>query len=106
MNTWYSVDLGDGIAAYKPTEQIQEAFTAAYVLNRGATKGMAAFSRYDTERNIVTVYFTPPAHQIAKVFNATPCEKPSIENLGLLIGDQVETWRSYFPGEVPSRKRM
>ena len=26
MNQWYSKDLGDGVAAFAPTSQIQEAF--------------------------------------------------------------------------------
>ena len=100
MNTWYSVDLGDGAAAYKPTEKIQGAFTAAYVLSGGKTNGIAAFSRYDLETKIVTVYFTPAAHRIAQAFNASPCEKPTTDELGLIIGD-ADSWHTFFPGDTP-----
>lgn len=105
MSTWFSVDLGDGIAAQKPSSEIDEAFFAAFTLAGGQTNKMAAFSRYDLKANVVTVYFTPPAQKIAKLFNAAPCEKPSIDNLALLVGDEIEAWGTYFPGEVPARKR-
>lgn len=100
MNTWYSVDLGDGVAAFAPTKQIMDAFTAAYVANGGKTNDMAAFSRYDLKTNIVTMYFTPAAYPIAKMFNASPCEKPTIDRLGLIVGDS-DSWRTFFPGETP-----
>ncbi len=49
---------------------------------------MAVFSRYDLEKNIVTVYFSPGASALAKMFGAAPCEKPKKEGrLSLLVGD-------------------
>lgn len=102
MNTWYSVNLGDGVEAFVPTGKIQESFMAAYIANGGTTNNMGAFSRYDLETNIVTVYFTPAANLIAKMFQAVPCDKPSIKNLGLLVGD-ASMWDTFFHGESTRR---
>ncbi len=95
MNTWQSVELGNGIEAYKPSLQIQEIFTPLFVA-AGCTHDMAVFSRYDHEKNIVTAYFSPSAQEIAQIFNATTCEKPSPPGLALLIGD-VHCWQVLFP---------
>ncbi len=87
MNQWYSKDLGDGVQAFAPSTQIQKAFIPAFA-SAGQPIDMAVFSRYDLEKNIVTVYFSPGAANLATVFNATPCEKPSFERLSFLVGDQ------------------
>ena len=102
MDTWYSVNLGDGVEAFAPTTKIQETLMAAYLANGGVTNNMGAFSRYDLETNIVTMYFTPTANLIAKEFNAAPCEKPSIQNLGLIVGD-ASMWDTFFRGESTTR---
>jgi hypothetical protein len=50
---------------------------------------MAVFSWYDLEKNLVTVYFSPGASALAKMFGATPCEKPKKDGcVSLLVGDQ------------------
>ena len=88
MTRWYSKNIGDGIKAYEPSKQIQEAFPPLFTA-AGTPVSMAVFSRYDLETNVVTVYFSPEAAELAQIFSATPCEKPSFENsLGLLAGDQ------------------
>jgi len=88
MTQWYSKDLGDGVAAFAPTSQIQEAFLPLFAA-AGQPTDMAVFSRYDLEKNIVTVYFAPGASALAKMFEASPCEKPKKEGrLSLLVGDQ------------------
>ena len=46
MSTWYSVDLGDGVEAYNPTEQIQKVFTPIFAAS-GCQEDMAVFSSYD-----------------------------------------------------------
>ena len=99
MGTWYAVDLGDGVEAFEPTKKIMDAFMAVYVANGGKTNNMAAFSRYDLGRNVVTMYFTPAAEIIAKVFNASPCKKPKTDRLGLIVGD-ADSWRIFFPGDT------
>ena len=98
MSTWYAVELGDGIQAYEPSHRIQELFTPIFVA-AGCPFDMAVFSRYDFDKNIVTAYFSPSAHEVAKLFKATPCEKPSRyspDRLALLIGD-VRCWDIFYP---------
>ena len=88
MSQWYSKALGDGVEAFAPTGQIQEAFLPLFAAS-GQPTDMAVFSRYDLEANVVTVYFSPGAAKLAAMFSATPCEKPKYENrLALLVGDQ------------------
>ena len=103
MSTWYSKDLGDGVAAFGPTSKIQEAFLA--LAKAGSiSSDIAVFSRYDLKSNIVTVYFTPSASLLASAFGATPCEKPGPEGkLGLLVGD-ARSWELHFPGYIASRR--
>lgn len=87
-NQWHSKDLGDGVDALAPSHQIQQAFLPLFAA-AGQPIEMAVFSRYDREKNIVTVYFSPSAFDLAKINNAIPCDKPKNENgLGLLVGDQ------------------
>ena len=95
MNTWFSLDLGDGVAAYAPTRQIQDSFMSMF-MTAGGPVAMALFSRYDLNRNVVTVYFSPVASQVATLFAAKPCEKPHREDLGLLAGDQ-RCWNLFYP---------
>lgn len=101
MDTWFSVDLGDGVAAYGPSLKIQEAFTSFFIA-ADCPQDMAVFSRYNLKQNVVTVYFTPSASSIAKLFKATPCEKPSRPELGLLVGD-VRVWAIFYPAQNKGR---
>jgi hypothetical protein len=88
MNQWYSKDLGDGIEANAQSNAIQNAFRPLFT-GAGQPIGMAVFSRYENEKNVVTAYFSPDAATLAKLFDAHACEKPKMENrLGLLVGDQ------------------
>lgn len=98
MNQWYSKELGDGTQAFAPTSAIQEAFLPLFAAS-GRPIGMAVFSRYDLEKNLVTVYFSPRAEALAKMFGAQPCEKPSITNIALDVGD-ARCWQELFPGET------
>lgn len=87
MTQWHSKDLGDGIDANAPRGEIREAFLPLFAA-KGCPVGMAVFSHYDLEKNIVTVYFSPGASVLAKTFGASPCEKPKkVEGFGLLVGD-------------------
>lgn len=95
MSTWSSVDLGDGVAAYEPSGRIQEAFIPFFAA-AGLPHDMAVFSRYDLQENMVTAYFSPSAHEIGKLFEAIPCEKPSRPRLSLLVGD-VRAWDIFYP---------
>lgn len=99
MTQWYSKDLGDRVAASAPSGQIQEAFLPFFAV-AGRPIDMALFARFDPSENVVTYYFSPKAEDLAKMFDAKPCEKPSIANLTLEVGD-VRCWQKLFPGETP-----
>jgi len=97
MDSWYSKDLGDGVAAFGPTTKIQEAFLEL-AKNGVYSHDLAVFSRYDLRKNVVTVYFTPSAQLLAEAFDATPCEKPvPEEGFALIVGD-ARSWEIHFPG--------
>ena len=57
---------------------------------------MAVFSRHDVEKNVITVYFSPSAFELATMFNGKPCDKPPREGLSLLGGDQ-RSWENFYP---------
>lgn len=97
MQNWYSLDLGDGVDAGLPSTEIKEAFYTAFVAQY-APHDMAIFSRYDLERNIVTMYFSPAAKDVAYVFGATSCERPSMNRLVLEVGDR-RRWRELFANQ-------
>jgi len=97
--TWYSVSLGDGIMAGTPSAEIEatffEEFTAA-----GEPLEMAVFTRPESEGRLyceVIAYFSPAAANVAKAFDALPCEKPARLGLGLLAGDE-RCWSVLFQG--------
>ena len=97
---WYSKEIGDGLMAYEPSEQIIKAFQAGFIL-AGKPVEMAVFTRHESEGRLhceVLAYFSPAAASIARLVEAEPCEKPSRGGLGLLAGDEG-CWPVLFPGE-------
>ena len=103
MDSWYSKDLGDGVAAFGPTRKMQEAFIE--LAKAGVySHDLAVFSRYDLRRNVVTVYFTPSAQLLAEAFDATPCEKPVPEKgFSLIVGD-ARSWEIHFPSYLENQR--
>jgi hypothetical protein len=95
MESWYSKALGDGAAAFAPSVRIQKMFPPLFTA-LGQPSRMAVFSRHDRRANVVTAYFSPAAAQLAAFFDATPCEKPPSDGIGLLVGD-ARCWEIYFP---------
>jgi hypothetical protein len=95
METWYRRVLGDGVAASAPSRRIQHLFSQMFAAS-GQPPSMAVFSRYDRKANEVTAYFTPRAARLAALFNATPCEKPTADGIGLLVGS-ARSWETLFP---------
>ena len=95
METWYRKTLGDGVAASAPSLRIQKMFAPMFAAS-GQPSSMAVFSRHDRKANEVTAYFSPRACQLAALFSAIPCEKPSSDGIGLLVGD-ARCWEIYFP---------
>ena len=98
MKTWYSVSLGDGMWAPAMFPKIEEIFRSQYD-RAGKPVEMAVFTRSETEGRLhceVIAYFSPAAGEVAKSFDAEPCEKPSRDELGLLAGDP-NCWGIIFP---------
>ena len=88
--SWYSLILGDAMMAHQPLEQIREVFDQ-FVRKNGCSIELAIFTRNESEGRLhceVTAYFSPAASEIAKLFKATPCQKPSRDNLDLFAGDE------------------
>jgi hypothetical protein len=98
MDTWYSKELGDGIMASVPSDEIKSAFLRLFTAT-GKPLDMAVFTRLESEGRLhceVVAYFSPAAKDIALAFDAEPCEKPSRAGLGLLAGDKL-SWSKLFP---------
>ena len=98
MNNWYSVSLGDGIMAVTPSAEIEEVFLQLFTA-AGKPPEMAVFTRLESEGRLhceAIAYFPPAAVQVAKAFDAQPCEKPARAGLGLLAGDE-HSWSVLFP---------
>jgi hypothetical protein len=97
MNTWYSLALGDGMWAPTVSEQIEEKFLSLFE-EAGKPVDMAVFTRSESEGRLhceVTAYFSPAAWNVARAFDAEPCEKPLRDGLGLLAGDP-HCWSFFF----------
>jgi hypothetical protein len=98
MNTWYSMSLGDGMWAPVLFAQIEEIFGPQFD-GAGRPLEMAVFTRNENEGRLhceVIAFFSPAAGEVAKSFDAEPCEKPLREGLGLLVGDP-RCWAVIFP---------
>jgi hypothetical protein len=96
--TWYSSEIGDGIMAAGPAAEIETAFYRLFN-SAGRPASMAVFSRLESEGRLhceMVVYFSPAAAEIARQFEAEPCEKPARAGLGLLAGDKA-AWGLLFP---------
>lgn len=105
MDSWQRKDVGDGVAAFQPSMELHKAFFALATARGGhiIEQGFGVFSYYDLSENMVTWYFSPEASTLAKMFGASPCEKPSpTPGFGLLAGD-ARSWEVHFPGYVASR---
>jgi hypothetical protein len=95
MEQWHSKALGDGVDASAPSQRIQQLFKPMFLAS-GRPSSMAVFSRHDRQANVVTAYFSPAAVRLAGLFGATPCDKPTGERIGLLVGD-ARSWEIHFP---------
>jgi hypothetical protein len=98
MESWYSISLGDGITAPTPAAEIEQVFVGSFNA-AGRPANMAVFTRAESEGRLhceVIAYFSPAGREIAKIFDAQPCEKPERVGLGLLAGDPG-CWSVLFP---------
>jgi hypothetical protein len=98
--------MGDGVAAFAPTQELFNAIMAYGVSSGGnIPEGLGVFSFYDLEQNQVIWYFSPEASFLGKAFNAEPCEKPvPKEGFGLLAGDQ-RSWTTHFPEYISQHRQ-
>ena len=104
MASWHSKELGDGVEAFRPTGELQEAFLTLSMAGQSSFD-TAVFSQYDSETNVITIYFTPSAELLAKAFGAVPCEKPiPEEGFGLIVGD-ARALEAHFPEYLRARNR-
>lgn len=102
MSTWHSKELGDGIMAAMPLDEIRDDFLRSFDA-AGKPPAMAVFTRLESEGRLhceVVAYFSPEAQALAQIFDAEPCEPPEPTGLGLLAG--AENARSVlFPKSPP-----
>jgi hypothetical protein len=99
MKSWYSTSLGDGMMAGTPSAEIEELFRKKFEAAGGPPE-MAVFTRPESEGRLyceVIAYFSPEAGEVARAFDAEPCEKPERAGLGLLAGDSA-CWSLLFAG--------
>ena len=97
MKPWYCLSLGDGMIAPMPSAEIEESFLQAFTA-AGNPPEMAVFTRPESEGRLhceVIAYFSPAAQDVAKTFDAEPCEKPARAGLGLLAGNEA-CWSALF----------
>ena len=98
MNTWFSLSLGDGITSGAPAAEIEAAFAELFEF-AGSPAAMAVFTCPESEGRLhceVIAYFSPAAGEVAKAFDAEPCEQPERAGLALLAGDET-AWALLFP---------
>ena len=101
MQFWYRTSLGDGMTAPMSSAELEEVFLKAFVA-KGKPPEMAVFTRPESEGRLhceVIAYFSPATQEVARKFDAQPCEKPARAGLDLLAGDE-SCWDVLFPVEA------
>jgi hypothetical protein len=104
METWYSLPLGDGMTSGMLSTEIEDSFARLFA-PAGSPQAMAVFTRPESEGRLhceVIAYFSPAAQDLAKAFDAEPCEPPNRAGLSLLAGKE-DSWSVLFsPGRDSS----
>jgi len=80
-----------------PSVEIEEEFLRVFSA-AGNPPEMAVFTRPESEGRLhceVIAYFSRAAWEVAKTFDAEPCQKPERPGLGLLAGRE-EAWSILF----------
>ena len=100
MDTWYSKDLGDAIYGedWALAVALAPFFQGQFYL-AGEPPEMAVFTRLESEGRMhcaLVVYFSPAAHEVAREFGGSPCQKPARAGLDLFAGD-TRCWPVLFP---------
>lgn len=97
VDTWYTKGLGDGMTESMSSDEIKESFLRFFP-DRELPPELAVFTRLESEGRLhceVMAYFSPAAKDVAKAFEAQPCERPSRMGLALLVGDE-HSWSMLF----------
>lgn len=98
MDPWYSVNLGDGVTAPAVSNEVEARFLQVHQA-AGKPADMAVFTRFESDGRLqcdVVAFFSPAAREVAKAFDAQPCNKPEQAGLILLAGDE-QAWSMLFP---------
>jgi len=97
MTNWHTKSLGDGMTASMSSDEIKEAFLRLFP-SRDLPLELAVFTRLESEGRLhceVMAYFSPAAKELAKAFDAQPCDRPSRTGLDLLAGAE-HSWSALF----------
>ncbi|GJL81224.1 MAG: hypothetical protein DHS20C01_08580 [marine bacterium B5-7] len=90
MKTWFVSNLGDAMLAQDELDYIRSLASAA-CSGSDASAAKAVFMRHESEGQLhcdLKVYFSPAMIDTAQQVDATPCNRPSPEGLGLLVGEE------------------
>lgn len=90
---WYSITFNN---VDEPRQKIEFVFLK-YFTTSCSQEGMGVFAKHVQQYNATTFYFTPAAASIGKLFGAARCERPSMNNITLLLGP--DTCWELFPNE-------
>ena len=105
METWYSLSLGDGMTSGMLATEIGDSFAQLFAA-AGSPQAMAVFTRPESEGRLhceVIAYFSPAARDLAKAFDAEPCEPPNRAGLSLLAGEDA-SWSVLFSRSTDGSK--
>jgi hypothetical protein len=95
--SWYSVTLGSDEVAAAKMAAYKDAFQKAFAV-AGGPRTMALFEQTGNDGQTV-LFLTPEcaehASELLEQWGATPCERPSLVGLNLVVGHNEITY--YMP---------
>lgn len=95
--SWYSLRLSCAQVASGRASQCKDSFEEAFAAARGP-RSMAVFQR-ECDEGGLDLFFTPEcgtyAEELLDAWGCTPCERPSMIGLHLLVGHNEITY--YMP---------
>jgi hypothetical protein len=90
MPKWFRKNLGDASLAGESLEQIKQLFLQTYA-DQSPTFDKALFYHHLSEGRLhceIVVYFSPATAEFAAQVAASPCQKPEVFGLSLLVSDR------------------
>ena len=92
---WYKVTLSADDVQLGKQKEIMDQFLHLFEA-AGFPKEMALFSSWFLQDNIVELYFSSyvfkPLQTLIKLYSGVRCEKPTKDNVSLLVGHD-ESWK-------------